>query len=81
VIGEAQQVQPHGRQRHSAQLVGGVELDQRGVVFDALVGQAGGREKALGELVQRLEALAPRDLLAQLLVAEVLGSCLRVLIR
>jgi hypothetical protein len=77
VIGETQQIQTGRRQRHALELVDRVKLDQRGVVFHALVGQACRRQKGLTELIQRLEKFAPPDLLAQLTVAEILWLVLR----
>jgi hypothetical protein len=71
VIGETQQIQAGRRCRHPLQLVDGVELDQRGVVFYALVGQAGRCQKGLAELVQLLEKVAPLYLVTQLSIAEI----------
>ncbi len=54
------------------QLIDGVELDQRGVILHALVGQPGRRQKGLAEREQWFEELAAFHLLAQLAIAEVL---------
>jgi hypothetical protein len=74
--GEAQQVQPRCTFGHALQLVGSVELDQRRIVFAALVGQTGRDEEVLSELVQRLEEFPPLDLTLELLMAEVFGLAL-----
>ena len=51
VVGETQQVQACRGFRLALLFVGSVELDQRGVVFAALIGDSGYRQKAVGKPV------------------------------
>ena len=71
--GEAQQIEPGAGARHLLKFVDRIELHQRRVVLDAVVGQGGLDEERAREIVQRLEPLPALDLLLELLVAEVLG--------
>jgi len=75
--GEAQQVQPSRPLGHALQLVDGVELHQRRIVFAALVGEAGLDQEGPGEVMQRLEELTPLHLALEFLVAEVPGLVLQ----
>ena len=76
VIGEAQQVELDNLAGHALQLVDGVELDQRGVILHAFVGELSGQKKGPSKFVQRLKDLAARGLGSQRFVAEVLGLTL-----
>ena len=76
VIGEAQQVELDNLAGHALQLVDGVELDQRGVILYAFVGELSGQEKSPSKFVQRLKDLAAGGLGTQRFVAEVLGLTL-----
>lgn len=76
VAGEAQQVQARDAGGHATQPVDGVEGDERGIVADAVRGDAGGVEKPLGECVKRCEERSAFGFLLQFLVAEVLWFAL-----
>jgi hypothetical protein len=64
VIGKTQRVQANDPCCHALQLVHRVELNQRGVVLHAFVRKLSGYEEGPSEVVQRLENLAARGLLA-----------------
>jgi len=69
---KAQQIKACCRNGHSLQLVDGIELDQRGIILHALVGEAGRWQEALTERAQGLKELPALHLLTQLAVAEIL---------
>jgi hypothetical protein len=59
------------------QLVDGVELDQRGVIFATFIGKTRCRKEGLGKDVQWVKKLPARHFLPQFLIAEVLRFTLQ----
>ena len=72
MIGKTQQIQKGRGRFHALQLVGRIELDQRSVIFAALIGKFRHRQKVFGKFVQWLKELPALGFAPQFLVTEVL---------
>ena len=77
MIGKTQQIQKCRGRFHALQLVGRIELDQRGIVFAALIGKFRHLQKLFGKFVQGLKELPALDFAPQFLVTEVLRFVLQ----